>query len=417
MKAISETEWLMEPSWLSKIVGVVQAAEKGEGLSLEALVKQYDKDLAGSYEAVVSGDTAIIPLKGPIFRNANMMTTYCGATALGTIVNDFNAAVTNPEVSRIIIEMDTPGGQVTGISDFSKQVRAAVDSGMEVVAYVEGMGCSAGYWIASACSKIYVSDTAVLGSIGVMATYSGDNAEDGSITFISSNAPMKNPSPSSKEGAEAVQARVDAMETVFINTVAKYRGVSRDTVVSRFGRGGVFVGAESVEAGLADGISTIDELLDRNVTIDNKNLNGGTVMEYSQEQLDAAVDAARTEEKATASSAVAAETARVVSIIGLCAKAKVADDVMLGAIENGSDVGSAAIAILEAQAVAPVAAPVAPVAAPVAQVEEKGTVLQDMVNESLDANAVSGDGNTQVTPEQEAQQLGKAAYASAIKEQ
>jgi ClpP class serine protease len=96
-----------------------------------------------------------------------------------------------------------------------------------------------------------------------MATISKKDEPKGekSYQFISSQSPMKNADPGTDEGAKAIQARVDALAQVFIETVARNRGVDTETALNNFGKGGIFVGKEAVKAGLADAVGSFESVL------------------------------------------------------------------------------------------------------------------------------------------------------------
>jgi len=128
---------------------------------------------------------------------------------------------------------------------------------------------SAAYWIGSAADSLFISGpTAQVGSIGIIATHidkSQANANQGiKVTEItagkykglgSSHAPLNQ---ASRDG---IQAQVDYLYGVFVDTVAAYRGISTDTVLSDMADGRVFIGNQAIEAGLADGTATLVELI------------------------------------------------------------------------------------------------------------------------------------------------------------
>jgi ClpP class serine protease len=193
-------------------------------------------------------------------RYANMFTEISGATSIQQLATDFRTALDDPKIDSIVLEIDSPGGEVSGVSEFAEQVRLGAQ-GKRVVAYVSNMGASAAYWIASAASEVVVRDTAQVGSIGVVARLRRD-AEAGTVKVISRQSPLKHASPSTESGLALYQAEVDALAEVFVDAVAAYRGVSADTVLSDFGRGGVLFGKAAVAAGMADRVGSLRDVLD-----------------------------------------------------------------------------------------------------------------------------------------------------------
>lgn len=258
--AVMGQPWAIEADWLSFIADVSRrqfdtstvAAMKNNPPRAESFVNQ--------------NGVAVINVMGPIFPKANMMTDVSGATSLQAMQAQFRAALADPNIHSILFNVDSPGGVATGIADFAEEIRAGRKM-KPTTAYVGGMGASAAYWIASATSRITLASTAMVGSIGVVAGVTKQVApdENGEITFeiVSSNAPNKRPDVADSAGRASILARLDALETVFIDAVAANRGVTADTVKTDFGKGGVLMGAAAIAAGMADRIGTIDSVLAR----------------------------------------------------------------------------------------------------------------------------------------------------------
>jgi signal peptide peptidase SppA len=211
------------------------------------------------------GQTAVIEVAGPIFRYANLMTMISGASSVEILSKDFQAALDDPGVENIVMEVNSPGGEVTGINEFAQQIYDARGT-KPITAYVGGMGASAAYWIASAADEIVADATAELGSIGVVATYVDKRKAQQAVgieevQIVSSASPNKRPDPQTEDGRAQIQAQVDALAEVFVGTVARNRGVSEETVRSDFGQGGILVGNAAVAAGLADRLGSLEGVI------------------------------------------------------------------------------------------------------------------------------------------------------------
>lgn len=113
---------------------------------------------------------------------------------------------------------------------------------------------------ASSCDRILAADTAILGSIGVVSIFEKDD-EDKTIEIVSSQSPNKRPNVQTEAGRAKIQAHVDALADVFISKVAQNRNISPEDVVQNFGGGDVFIGLEAVRKGLADGLSSFEEII------------------------------------------------------------------------------------------------------------------------------------------------------------
>lgn len=225
----------------------------------EAIAREMGKEMKDTNAASTRDGVAVIKVSGPLFRYANLMTRICGATSYELLAQDFNKAIQNPQIKGILLDIDSPGGEVNGCSELSDMIYQARGT-KPIVAYASGACCSGAYWIASACDKILAADTAILGSIGVVSIFEKDD-EDKTIEIVSSQSPNKRPDISTEEGKAKIQARVDELADVFISKVARNRGITAEDVVKNFGAGDVSVGVNAVNNGLADGLSSFEEII------------------------------------------------------------------------------------------------------------------------------------------------------------
>lgn len=250
--------WAIQPEWLKTITEIVQR----QGEDPEALAARLGRPLERSVRVQVRDGTAILPVTGPIFPRANMMTELSGATSLDILARDLRTALDSDSVESVLLDIDSPGGVAFGIEEMAGMIAAA---DKPVTAFVGGLGASAAYWLAASADQIVAAPSALLGSIGVVATVVAQEQPDRDgfreFEIVSSNAENKRPDPRSDSGRAEIRRIVDDLESVFVGDVARFRGVSRDTVTGDFGRGGVLVGSEAVAAGMADRTGTFEDTL------------------------------------------------------------------------------------------------------------------------------------------------------------
>lgn len=228
-------------------------------VDLQAVEAERGQPLNYTRTVSIRDGVAIVPIEGPIFRYANLFTSMSGATSIQILAQDFRTALHSPDVRAILLNVNSPGGEVDGTHELAQMIAAA--RGVKpITAYVSHLGCSAAYWLASAADEIVCDATALLGSIGVLMAVPGSDG-DTAIEFVSSQSPRKNPDPETEAGQADIQQTLDSLASVFISDVAANRGVSVDTVLSDFGQGGVFVGADAVSAGLADRLGSFESTL------------------------------------------------------------------------------------------------------------------------------------------------------------
>lgn len=231
----------------------------------QARAAQGDKPMQNDAAARMDGDTCIIPICGPLFRQASLFSDISGATSYSQIGADLAAALADPACKSIVLSVDSPGGEVNGCGELANAIRAAA-AVKPLVAYVPGNAASAAYWLASGAREIVCSPTSLLGSIGVVSTLIDDRGAqeqrgEKEIQIISSQSPGKRSAPLDDSVIARVQARIDDMAEVFVSAVATNRGVSVEKVLSDFGQGDVVVGQKAVAAGLADRVGSLDSVL------------------------------------------------------------------------------------------------------------------------------------------------------------
>lgn len=250
----------IEPSWIPQILTAAELARAGAPQAVEA---QRGESLENTYNVRVRDGVAIIPITGPIFRYPSWLTYYFRGTSITELTRDFYAALTDTRVHSIIFEVNSPGGEVTGVNELARMIFNA--RGVKpMTARVGGTCCSAAYWIASACGDVVIDETAQLGSIGVYASFLDTKKFDQKYGFrefkiISDDSPDKCPDPSTPAGEKLIKTRLNALCKVFVESVAEFRDVTPEKVRSDFGRGDVRVGEYAVEAGLADRFGSHEE--------------------------------------------------------------------------------------------------------------------------------------------------------------
>jgi len=317
LAAILGPEWAILPDAMRSMIAIVEGG--GDPAAVEA---RLGRPLENSHRVEMRGSVAVIPVVGPLFRHANMLTEVSGATSYGMIAQDLQQALDDPGVSAIVLNIDSPGGAANGVAELASHIFEARNR-KEVVAYVGGTGASAAYWLASAASRIVANRTAMLGSVGVVV---GVRKGDGQQEIVSSQSPYKRVDPSTAEGKARIQALVDNLAAIFIEDVAKHRKVDVAHVSTKFGRGDVLLGQAALDAGMVDALGTFEGLIadlqerthmEKKMTMSAEQLRTEYPDQVAQIQSEAAA-AARAEldaAKAATATAVVAERDRILGII------------------------------------------------------------------------------------------------------
>lgn len=220
---------------------------------------------AAESDLEVEAGVARIPVRGVLYRESDRWSRYFGETPYDVIAEQLDEAIARKDVRSIVLDIDSPGGDALGLAELSDRIYKARGE-KRIEAAVRGLGASAAYFIASACSAVYVARESIVGSIGtimVVVDWSKFDERIGiqEIHIVSTQSPRKDPDPTTDAGRQQLQEEVDAIAEVFVTSVARNRGVSRDVVLSDFGGGWVLVGEAAVAAGLADGVASLDDVL------------------------------------------------------------------------------------------------------------------------------------------------------------
>ncbi|RXE48710.1 S49 family peptidase [Chromohalobacter israelensis] len=249
--------WLITADGLDTLMAV--AERQGD---VEALEARLGRKLENTRSVSVRDGVAVVPIVGPVFRYANLFTEISGAVSTEMLVKDIQSALDDPSVRGIVLSIDSPGGEATGINELSDLIYSARGR-KPIKAYAGGQMASALYWVGSAADEVIVDDTAQLGSVGVVLSLRkrDDRPGEKSYEIVSSNAPNKRPDPETEAGRAQLQARTDELANVFLDKVARNRGIPREEVNDRFRRGGIATGALAVEAGMADRVGSLESLI------------------------------------------------------------------------------------------------------------------------------------------------------------
>ncbi|HMH17191.1 MAG TPA: S49 family peptidase [Burkholderiales bacterium] len=234
-----------------------------------AAEERLGKSFENKYRSVVVEDgVAILSIEGVLAKKMNLFSAISGGTSTQLLQRDFALALQDPNVHSILLQVDSPGGEVTGTQEFCDQIFAARGQ-KPIVAVCDGVMASAAYWLGSAADETYISSlTAQVGSIGVVATHmDSSQAEEKrgiKVTEVSAGKYKRVASehaPLTTEGRADLQDKVDQIYTVFVDDVARNRGVSSEKVLSEMADGRVFIGKQAIDAGLVDGRRTTAQAL------------------------------------------------------------------------------------------------------------------------------------------------------------
>lgn len=215
------------------------------------------------------GAIARIPIYGTIQPKADIWTLFFGGAAIDMLTAEFRAALADPDVKGILLDIDSPGGTIYGVPELAREIRAARGQ-KPILAVASPEAASAAYYLGAQADEFSITPSGQVGSLGVVYLHTDltGMAEQQGIQFtIFRSSDRKadiNPYESlSDEAAADIQAKVNAYNTMFERDVARGRGVSVEKVRKDYGQGAMFLAADALKAGVVDRIETVDEGADR----------------------------------------------------------------------------------------------------------------------------------------------------------
>lgn len=275
------TPWALDPLVLASLQGLLHRwADSrlfGEARLTDEQIHAVIGDKAAEHAARSSRSVAsasdkmiaVLPVFGVIgHRAALVRDTSSGVnTSTEVLQAQFRSLAENPSVGAIVLDVDSPGGSVFGVSELSDTIYSA-RSAKPVVAIANASAASAGYWIASAASEFVVTPGGQAGSIGVWTAHedwSAYLAKKGVNTTLVSAGKFKTEGhpygPLDEVAKAAMQDSVEKYYGAFTGAVARHRGTKPAAVREGFGQGRMLHAEDAVAEGLADRVATFDEVI------------------------------------------------------------------------------------------------------------------------------------------------------------
>lgn len=263
LAAMRSQPWAILPEYLTALEAIASRAldhpaivaieRDGHQDRMVHAIAEMGAPMSGTRTVAFRDGVASLPLFGPIFPRANMMTDMSGATSLATLAADFRKVEASPDVRQILIVSDSPGGLITDVHAFAAMIAASTKP---VTVFVSGFCCSAAYHICSQAGQIIADPFAMIGSLGVAMAGQWQEEADANgnrqVIVTSSNAPDKRLDLSTEEGQAKTRDMIDGVEEVFLSEVARGRKVDVSVVKRDFGRGGTMSARLAKEAGMID---------------------------------------------------------------------------------------------------------------------------------------------------------------------
>jgi signal peptide peptidase SppA len=353
---IINSQWAITNEAFNQLLFVFGEHQKGPKIDLKSLETAVLKYEPGNGIIREAENVSIIQIHGPLMKRPSVFERVVfGAVSMQGIQEEIENAIDDPLIDTIILDIDSPGGTVDGTKELADYIYNARDK-KKIVAYSDGMIASAGYWIASAAEEIYISnETVEVGSVGVRLThvdYSAINEAMGiNITEIyagkykTAGSPDKPLDPDSKD---YLQSGVDTIYSIFVNDVARNRGLTVEYVLENIADARLYMGESAVSNKLVDGVSTLNLILDERKNMEFSEFKAHEHAEkFKAEILDSAKKDFEAELENVKKEALENERKRIADINALSLPGY--ENIVAAGIESGKSAADVGIEILKAQ--------------------------------------------------------------------
>lgn len=224
---------------------------------------------APRYYEVIDG-VAFIPVHGSLAQRVGGLNPYSGMVGYNQLEKKLEAAMDDDGVRAILLDIDSPGGEVAGCFDLARKIAAYSKrgGGKPIIGAANEMACSAGYALISGCDEIYMPETGVVGSIGVwtlLVDLTRALDKDGiEVTMVRAGDRKARGGPYERADKETVAklfAWVEATREQFASLVAQNRNIEVADVLSQ--EGDWYHGDEAITRRLVDGIGPFEAIFER----------------------------------------------------------------------------------------------------------------------------------------------------------
>ena len=266
-EALNNDSWAIMPSSLDNIsckvlAGVVdpvlndEITDSSDGASYveskAAFMSQFEEQLR-----VDQDGCGYISINGPMMLNPGPYERMViGAADMGRIADLVRVAASEDEINSLVVEINSPGGTVVGTPELAGAIREFNSTGKKSVAFTNSLMASAAYWVGSQCSEVVCTESAIVGSVGVIRAHvdlTEARAQAGVKVEVFRGGDNKVAGAYSTEidegQRELIQRGIDEKHAEFQDVVRSTRNIDLAMLDGR-----TFYGKQAAEYGFADAV-------------------------------------------------------------------------------------------------------------------------------------------------------------------
>ncbi len=223
-------------------------------------------DAARCFHFDAESGIAVIPIEGELVHRFGHLDPYSGMTGYDGIKMKVQAAEDDPAVKGILLDIDSPGGEVSGCDAAAEAIFAAREA-QPIWALINEQATSAAYWLASAAHVVFSPVTGDAGSIGVVTLHvdmsEALEKEGLTVTLIHAGAHKIDGHPFAALPdyvRKNIQTDLTTLHELFAGKVARNRGLTMEAVLATEAE--VYMAQDAIAAGLVDAVASEDEVFE-----------------------------------------------------------------------------------------------------------------------------------------------------------
>lgn len=287
---MTSTPWMITESAMKMICEIVENHMNGkmsqEDIRLSYQQTRQDRQDRHSNQRNVRG-VGVLQIGGPIFPKANLMTELSGATSIEQFRSDFRAMMSDDSIDAILLDIDSPGGHSSQISEMAAEIREARIN-KTIWSIANTSATSAAYYLASAADKMFASPSSLVANVGTIMVYRDDSKQNEMFgivetPIVSSKLKGVGYGPLDEEGRAYLQSIIDDTNDDFVAGVALGRRVSEEQVRETLGGAEIMTARQALEIDAVDGIATFDDVINELLS-SQSNTNGGSIDRVASRQ-------------------------------------------------------------------------------------------------------------------------------------
>lgn len=286
-------KWLIKPDAHVKLCQLVNKLME-DGLPPTYGEEENEFKFEGTIDPEEKDVVAVIYVNGILVKGASELEEailgLCNTDKIAAALDDAEA---DPNVKRICLCFNSPGGSTVGIEELGRKIES-ISKTKQVIGWTESMACSAAYWLMSQCDILGMTPSATIGNVGVYSIIEdlskAFEKEGINIQAIASGKyklmghPFK---PLTDEEKNILQADVTKQHEKFKDVILSKREIEKENL-----EGLSYEGDEALELNFVDfTVDSLNELFDNIPIIENNLENNKSMLKMKNDKVAKAPEA------------------------------------------------------------------------------------------------------------------------------